>query len=151
MREIVLIATMWIVTVCTYISYIPQIAKLVKVKKSEELSIMSWLLWMLSAFSNLLYSFVLGRIELVISSISEFILIVITLTLTIYYNYKNNYYLEPEKNYLERLNRLKSKDGNHMILITGIQEDRERRKENRNKIWCFRDKIKDRELLDDVK
>ena len=133
MNEIILIITMWTVTICTYISYIPQIVKLIKTKKSEDLSVLSWCLWSVSSLSNLIYSIVLGRLELVIASLSEFLMIVITLVLTIWYNYKNNYYLESDEKFQERLNKIKSKDGNHMLIMTSILEDRERRKENRSK------------------
>ena len=85
MREMVLIVTMWIVTICTYVSYAPQIIKLIKTKKAEDLSVMSWMLWTVSAFANLLYSLLLGRCELIIASISEFLLIVTTLFLTVRY------------------------------------------------------------------
>lgn len=80
------------------------------------------------------YSIVLGRTELIIASISEFLLILVTLILTVYYNYKNNYYLESEAKYQERINKIQAKDGNHMILITAIQEDRKRRINNCKKI-----------------
>lgn len=90
MKEIILIVAMWIVTICTYTSYIPQITKLIKTKKSEDLSIASWYLWSISALANLIYSIALGRWELVIASISEFLLILVILILTIWYNYKNN-------------------------------------------------------------
>lgn len=132
MRELVLNITMWIVTVCTYISYMPQIVKLLKTKKSEDLSVASWALWTISAIANLVYSVVLGRVELIIASLSDFLLIALVLLLTVYYNYKNNYYLEPEEKYQERINRIMAKDGNHMVLITALQEDRNRRLGNRS-------------------
>lgn len=132
MRELVLNITMWIVTVCTYISYMPQIVKLLKTKRSEDLSVASWVLWTISAIANLVYSIVLGRVELIIASLSDFLLISLVLILTVYYNYKNNYYLEPEEKYRERINRIMAKDGNHMVLITALQEDRNRRLRNRS-------------------
>ena len=138
MNEIILIITMWTVTICTYISYIPQIVKLIKTKKSEDLSVLSWCLWSVSSLSNLIYSIVLGRLELIIASLSEFLMIVITLVLTIWYNYKNNYYLESDEKFQKRLNKIKSKDGNHMLMMTSILEDRERRKENRSKVQILR-------------
>lgn len=138
MKEIILIVTMWIVTICTYISYVPQIIKLIKTKKSEDLSIVSWCLWTISSLSNLIYSIVLGRVELIIASVSEFLLILVTLILTIYYEYKNNYYLGPEKHFQEKIDKIKAKDGNHMILITSIIMDRERRKKNIAKIWIWK-------------
>lgn len=134
MKEVILIITMWIVTVCTYISYVPQIVKLIKTKKSEDLSIVSWALWTISSLANLVYSIALGRFELVIASVSEFLLILVTLVLTIYYEYKNNYYVEPEEQYQQRIKRILSKDGNHMTLLTAIECDRKRRQENRDKL-----------------
>jgi uncharacterized protein with PQ loop repeat len=134
MRDTILIVAMWIVTICTYISYIPQIAKLVKTKKSEDLSVTSWILWCISSVANLIYSVVLGRYELIIASVSETILVLAVLFLSIYYNYKNNYYLEPEEEFEERINRICSKDGNHMVLVTAMVADRQRRIENRGRI-----------------
>lgn len=90
MKEIVLVITMWTVTVCTYISYIPQLLKLARTKKSEDLSVASWILWSMSSFANLVYSIVLGRLELIVASVSEFLLILVTLVLTVYYEYMNN-------------------------------------------------------------
>lgn len=89
MKEIILIITMRIVTICTYISYIPQIVKLIKTKESEDLSVLSWILWTISSFANLVYSILLNRLELIISSVSEFVLILITLFLTIYCKERN--------------------------------------------------------------
>lgn len=134
MKEIILIITIWIVTICTYISYIPQIVKLIKTKESEDLSVASWVLWTISSIANLIYSLILGRAELVFASTSEFFLILTTLVLTIYYGYKNNYYLESEERFQERINKIRAKDGNHMLLLTTIKKDREKRKENRNKL-----------------
>ena len=137
MQEVVLVTLMWVVTVCTYISYIPQIRKLVKTKKSEDLSVASWVLWTTSSLANLVYSIILSRFELIVSSISEFLLILVTLILTLYYEYKNNYYLESDSKYQERVNKIRSKDGNHMMLLSSLEIDRERRKENRSKVWWF--------------
>lgn len=91
MKEILLQITMWIVIICTYISYVPQIIKLIKTKEAEDLSITSWILWTLSAVADLIYSIILARVELIISSISEAGLILAVLVLTVYYNYKNKY------------------------------------------------------------
>lgn len=79
MKEVVLVTTMWVVTICTYISYIPQIRKLLKTKKSEDLSIGSWVLWTVSSLANLIYSIILGRFELILAGVSEFLLILATL------------------------------------------------------------------------
>lgn len=88
MKETMLIITMWIVTICTYISYIPQIVKLVKTKKSEDLAITSWLLWCVSAVANLIYAILLGRCELIIANVSEFLLIFVVLFLSLRYRDK---------------------------------------------------------------
>lgn len=134
MQEKILVVTMWIVTVCTYISYVPQIIKLVRTKKSEDLSIASWVLWLISAFANLVYSVVLGRAELIIASVSELLFIMVTLVLTIYYEYRNNYYLESEEVFKKRLDNIRSRDGNHMVLATTLVENRKRIKENRSRL-----------------
>nr|DAE00581.1 MAG TPA: SemiSWEET, PQLC, membrane protein, sugar [Myoviridae sp. ctrf010] len=96
-KEIILILTMLIVTLCTYISYIPQLLKLLKTKKSEDLSVASWVLWSVSSLADLIYSITLGRIELIIASISEFILILATLILTIYYEQQKSHAKNNEK------------------------------------------------------
>jgi len=132
MREMILQITMWIVIICTYISYIPQIIKLIKTKKADDLLIISWVLWTLSAVANLIYSVILARGELIISSISEAGLILAVFVLTVYYNYKNNYYLESEAKYNSRLRHLEQIDGNHMMLAVSIIKDRERRIQNRS-------------------
>ena len=88
MQEIILIVTMWIVTICTYISYIPQIYKLVKTKKSDDLSIPSWILWTLSAVCNTIYSIIILRVELIVASVSELLLIIVTLILSL--AFRNN-------------------------------------------------------------
>lgn len=143
MKETILIVTMWIVTVCTYISYFPQIVKLVKTKKSEDLSTASWFLWFISSLANLVYSIILGRWELIVASVSEFLLILVTLTLTIWYNYRNNYYLESEEKFRERIDKIKSKDGNHMVIVSFMYIDRDRRIENLSKVWLFRRSTKE--------
>lgn len=81
MREMILQVTMWIVIICTYISYVPQIIKLIKTKEADDLSITSWVLWTLSTIANLIYSVILARIELIISSVSEAGLILAVLVL----------------------------------------------------------------------
>lgn len=96
MKEIILQITMWIVIICTYISYVPQIIKLIKTKEADDLSIVSWVLWTLSAVANLIYSIILTRAELIISSVSEVGLMLAVLVLTVYYNYKNSYHLKSE-------------------------------------------------------
>lgn len=88
MREIVLITSMWIVSVCTFISYVPQLFKLIKTKKSEDLSVPSWILWTLSAICNMIYSIALLRTELILASLIELSLNMLTLILSIVY--KNN-------------------------------------------------------------
>lgn len=137
MKDTILVTTMWIVTICTYISYIPQIVKLVRTKKEEGLSVTSWTLWCISSIANLIYSVVLGRHELIIASVSETLLVLAVLLLSIYYNYRNNYYVEPEEEFQERLNRICARDGNHMILVASMIADRQRRIGNRGKVIDF--------------
>ena len=134
MKEIILQVTMWIVIVCTYISYVPQIVKLIKTKEADDLSIASWVLWTLSAVANLIYSIMLARIELIIASVSEAGLILAVLVLTVYYDYKNNYYVESEAKCDSRLRHLAQIDGNHMMLADSIIKDRERRIQNSSKL-----------------
>ena len=134
MKEIILQVTMWIVIVCTYISYVPQIVKLIKTKEADDLSIASWVLWTLSAVANLIYSIMLARIELIIASVSEAGLILAVLVLTVYYDYKNNYYVESEAKCDSRLRHLAQIDGNHMMLADSIIKDRERRIQSRSKL-----------------
>lgn len=88
MREIILITSMWIVSVCTFISYVPQLFKLIKTKKSEDLSVTSWVLWTLSAVCNMIYSIALLRTELILASLIELTFTMLTLILSIVY--KNN-------------------------------------------------------------
>ena len=134
MKEMILQITMWIVIICTYISYVPQIVKLIKTKEADDLSIASWVLWTLSAVADLMYSVILGRIELIIASVSEAGLILTVLVLTVYYDYKNNYYVESEAKCNSRLQHLAQIDGNHMMLADSIIKDRKRRIQNRSKL-----------------
>ena len=89
MKEIILQITMWVVTLCTYVSYIPQLHKLIKTKNSEGLSVLSWVLWSVSSLAHVIYSVTLGRYELIIASVSEFTLILMTLVLSLKYNKSN--------------------------------------------------------------
>lgn len=130
MREIVLYTTMWIVTVCTYVSYIPQLYKLIKTKKAEDLSITSWVLWMVSSLANLIYSVLLGRFELIVASVSEFILISAVLFLTVYYTKSKRYRIETNEEFETRLNKIRQKDGNRMVLMTAMIQEREKLKQN---------------------
>lgn len=76
---------MIIVTICTYISYVPQIIKLVRTKKSEDISIGSWTLWVTSSLASLSYGLILQRIELILADISELVLELIVLILSLKY------------------------------------------------------------------
>lgn len=132
MKEVVLIATMLIATVLAYIFYIPQITWLLKTKQSDDLSVPSMMVWGIFSIMNFMCAVTMGRVGLMILNMSNFLLVVLTLILALYYNYKNNYYIEPEEKFQERINRIKAKDGNHMIVITALQEDRKRRLSNRS-------------------
>ena len=132
MKEVVLIVTMLIGTVLAYIFYIPQIVWLLRTKQSEGLSVPSMTVWGVFSIMNFMCSVTMDRVALMILNISNFLLVVIVLILALFYNYKNNYYLESEEKFQERINRIKAKDGNHMIVITALQEDRKRRLNNRS-------------------
>lgn len=135
MKETLLQITMWIVTICTYISYVPQIYKLYKTKHSEDLSIQSWLLWTVSALANTMYSIVLLRVELIIASVSEALLILVVLLQTLYYNRKNSVMIEETNEEFEaRLKRIRSKDGNHMLLTTAMIEERNKRNQHKENL-----------------
>ena len=88
MKDLILLITMWIVTICTYISYVPQIVKIFKTKSSEDISAWSWILWTLSALCSFIYSVALGRSELVIASLSELLLTAFVLLLSLIYKHK---------------------------------------------------------------
>lgn len=135
MKETLLQITMWIVTICTYISYVPQIYKLYKTKHSEDLSVQSWLLWTVSALANTAYSIMLLRVELIIASVSEALLILVVLLQTLYYNRKNNVMIEEtDEEFEARLKRIRSKDGNHMLLTTAMIEERNKRNQSKGNL-----------------
>lgn len=89
MRDTAIYISAVIVTITTYISYVPQIYKLFVTKKSEDISIASWVLWTISAVANTVYSILLMRVELMIASVSEMVLIAVILILT--YIYRNKH------------------------------------------------------------
>ena len=132
MKEVVLIVTMLIGIVLAYIFYIPQIIWLLRTKRSEDLSVPSMMVWGIFSIMNFMCAVTMDRVALMILNISNFLLVVLVLILALFYNYKNNYYLEPEEKFQERINRIRAKDGNHMIVITALQEDRKRRLSNRS-------------------
>lgn len=132
MKEIILLVTMQIVTICTYVSYIPQIVKLIRTKSAEDLSVASWILWTLRSLSNAVYSIILSRSELIIASVSELLLIVVVLMLSIKYQKKKDFRTESDNEFNKRLERIQSKDGNHMLLTTSMIIEREKYKEYTN-------------------
>lgn len=140
MKEVILQILMWIVTCCLYVSYFPQIVKILRTKKAEDLSKASWVLRSISSIADFTYSILLGRVELIIASGSEFALNFTVLFLTVYYTCKNDYYLESEEKFNERIYRIQCHDGNHMLYLTNLVQDRERRKANRKEVWFLRDR-----------
>ena len=88
MRELVLLVSMWTVTICTYISYVPQLYKLVKTKSSEDLSISAWVLWTIGSVCNVVYSLALARVELIVATVSETLLCTTVLILNLVYKNK---------------------------------------------------------------
>lgn len=78
MRDIILSLLLSIYIVCDCIAYI-------KYMKYENLSVASWVLWIIASCADSLYSVLLGRVELIIASLLNFVLIGLVLILTIYY------------------------------------------------------------------
>lgn len=78
MRDIILSLLLSIYIVCACIAYI-------KYKKSEDLSVASWVLWIIASCADSLYFVLLGRVELIIASLLNFVLIGLVLILTIYH------------------------------------------------------------------
>lgn len=132
MREIVLQLLMWVVTVCDYIAYVPQLRKLVKTKKSEDISVGSWLLWMISSICDTSYAILLGRYELIVSASSCLLLNSLVLVLTLHYNKVNNrksdILTETDEEFEARIKKIMAKDGNHMVLITAMIDERNKAK-----------------------
>lgn len=88
-KDLILEILMCIVMICGYIGYIPQIVKIIKTKCAEDISIYTWVIWILAFSCGTAYSIILGRWELIVAYISELLLSIIILYLTILYG-KNN-------------------------------------------------------------
>ena len=78
MRDIILSLLLSIYIVCDCIAYI-------KYKQSEDLSVASRVLWIIASCADSLYAVLLGRVELIIASLLNFVLIDLVFVLTIYY------------------------------------------------------------------
>ena len=85
---------------------------------------------MVSSLSNLIYSVLLRRFEFIVASVSEFILISAVLFLTVYYTKSKRYRIETDEEFETRLNKIRQKDGNHMVLMTTMIQEREKLKQN---------------------
>ena len=77
-----------IVTICTYISYAPQIVKILKTKSAADLSITTWILWVITCVCYTGYAILDGSLGLIISCVSELVLCIIILYLSIKYRKK---------------------------------------------------------------
>mgnify|MGYP004596665405 FL=1 len=108
--------------------------------KEVVLQVLMWVIWNVISIVDFYYSILSGRIELIIVSGSEFALSFTVLFLIVYYTYKNDYYLESEEKFKERIYRIQCHDGNHMLYLTSLVQDRERRKANRKEVWFLKDK-----------
>lgn len=108
--------------------------------KEVVLQVLMLVLWSVISIVDFYHSILSGRIELIIVSGSEFALSFTVLFLIVYYTYKNDYYLESEEKFNERIYRIQCHDGNHMLYLTNLVQDRERRKANRKKVWFLKDK-----------
>lgn len=123
---------MWVVTICDYIAYIPQLHKLVKTKKSEDIAGGSWILWTVSSACDVTYSILLGRYELVVAAVSGLLLNSLVFILAFHYNKVNNgkadILTETDEEFKDRLNRIRANDGNHMVLMTAMIDERNKAK-----------------------
>ena len=79
---------MCIVIICGYIGYIPQIVRIIKTKCTEDISFYTWVIWILAFACGTMYSIILERWELIAAYISELLLALIILYLTILYRKK---------------------------------------------------------------
>lgn len=102
--------------------------------------VLMWVLWNVISIVDFYHSILSRRVELIIASGFEFALSFTMLFLIVYYTYKNDYYLESEEKFNERIHRIQCHDGNHMLYLTNLVQDRERRKANRKKVWFLKDK-----------
>ena len=90
MMELVLYLLMVGTTLTMYISYVPQIVKIIKTKKSDDISATSWVLWVTATTLDVIYAILLRRPELMLASISEWVLNATVLLLCIKYRSKRN-------------------------------------------------------------
>ena len=90
MMELVLYLLMVGTTLTMYISYVPQIVKIIKTKKSDDISATSWVLWVTATTLDVIYAILLRRPELMLASISEWVLNATVLLLCIKFRSKRN-------------------------------------------------------------
>lgn len=87
-KDLVLEILMCVVIICGYIGYIPQIVKIMRTKCTEDISFYTWLIWVLAFVCGTIYSIILERWELIAAYVSELILSITVLCLTMLYRKK---------------------------------------------------------------
>ena len=88
-KDTIMYILITIVTICTYISYAPQIIKIIKTKSAADLSIATWVLWVITCVCYTGYAILDGSVGLIISCVSELVLCMIILYLSIKYREKS--------------------------------------------------------------
>lgn len=76
-----------IITVIPYISYMPQILKIIRTRKSEDISITSWIGYVIGATIASIYAILIKNTILILADVSELILCLTTLLLSIIYRH----------------------------------------------------------------
>lgn len=111
------------ITLMGFASYVPQIIKIRKTRSSKDCSISSWFIWSLNSFVYLLYLILsTENIWLILSQALEFVLIFGTFLLVVIF--RKERHIETDEEFQRRIDKIRSQDGNHMLLITAMQEAR---------------------------
>lgn len=80
------------VALIPYISYMPQIIKILKTKSSEDISVTSWVLYVTGSTLASIYAILLNNALLILADVSELVLCLVTLLLSIRYKDRKDKY-----------------------------------------------------------
>lgn len=80
------------VALIPYISYMPQIIKILKTKSSEDISVTSWILYVTGSTLASIYAILLNNALLILADVSELVLCLVTLLLSIRYKDRKDKY-----------------------------------------------------------
>lgn len=80
------------ITLIPYISYMPQIIKILKTKSSEDISVASWILYVTGSTLASIYAILLNNTLLILADVSELVLCLVTLLLSIRYRDRKDKY-----------------------------------------------------------